>query len=96
MGRLVWLGFLWLLALCAVFYAADWAVWQVRVLRGRGYRTVSVSRYVVASLKNGKEEYYFDGKGDVQCSISLMPEGFPQDGVQPCWYVEKHPVVFER
>ncbi len=96
MGRLVWRGVLWFLMACAAVYASDWVVWQVRVLAGGGYRVVSVNRFVVAPLKGGKEEYYSEGRGDVRCSISLMPEGLPQSGSQPCWWVERHPVVFER
>ena len=96
MGRIFFRAVLWVLVVCAVLYALDWAVWQVRVLSGYGYKVVSVSRFVVAPLKGGKEEYYPDGRADVSCSVSVLPEGFPQTGSRPCWWVERHPVVFER
>ena len=97
MGRLFGQTLLWLLAFCAAVYALDWAVWQVRMLTPRGgTRVYSVGRLVVAPLKGGKEEYYPDGKIDVTCSVSMLPQGFPQPGMQPCWWVERHRVLFER
>ena len=96
MGRLFWRSVLWVRMACAAIYALDWAVWQMRVLAGGGYGVVSVDRFVVASLKGGKEEYYPDGRTDVRCSKSLFPEGVPQPGSSPCWWVKRHPVAFER
>jgi len=96
LARIVWRAVLWVLVGCVAVYALDWAVWRVRVLAGSGYRTVSVDRFAVAPLKSGKEEYYPDGRIDVRCSVSLLPQGFPQAVSQPCWSVERHPVVFER
>ena len=96
MGRIFLRAVFWVAAGCATAYALDWAVWQVRVLAGGGYRVVTVSRFVVAPLKGGKEEYYPDGKADVRCSVSLLPQGVPQAGSQPCWWVQRNPVVFER
>ena len=96
MGRLVWRGIWWVVIACAVAYVADWGVWEARVLAGGGYRSMQVTKFVVAPLKGGKEEYYPDGKTEVECTISLLPQGFPQTGGQPCWWVAKHPVVFER
>jgi hypothetical protein len=75
-----------------VMFVVDWAVWRVRVARGGGMGSVNVTNFQVASLKGGKEEYYPDGQGPVACSQSL----FPQGGTKPCWYMVKHPVVFER
>jgi hypothetical protein len=51
-----------------------------------------VSRFVVAPLKGNKEEYYPDGRGEVDCSVSLLP----QAGAGACWWVKRHPVVFDR
>jgi len=75
-----------------VVYAVDWGVWRVRVARGGGVGTVQVNWFAVAELKGGKEDYYPDGNGPVKCSQSV----FPQGGVNPCWWVVRHPVVFER
>lgn len=76
----------------AVVYLGDLAVWTVRARMGSGMGKVTVSRFVVASLKGNKEEYYFDGTGQVDCSRSL----FPQAGNGACWWLERHSVVYER
>ncbi len=81
-----------LVVAAAVVYLGDWAVWRVRVALGGGMGTVEVSRFVVASLKGNKEEYYPDGSATVDCSRSL----FPQAGSGACWWLERHRVVFER
>jgi hypothetical protein len=96
LGQILWRGVLWMLMGCVAVYGLDWALWQVRMLAGGGYRVVSVDRFVVAPLKGGKEEYYPDGRTDVRCTVSLLPEGVPQVGGQPCWWVQRHPIVFER
>jgi hypothetical protein len=75
-----------------VMYGVDWGVWRVRVARGGGMGTVKVTWFQVAELKGGKEQFYPDGEGPVNCSQSV----FPQGGNKPCWYLSGHPVVFER
>ena len=96
MGRLLLRGVMGVLAAAAMVWAGDWLVWQGRTLAGSGYGTVTVDRFVVAPLKNHKEEYYPDGSVQVQCTRSLLPEGLPQLGGKPCWWVERNPVVFDR
>jgi len=81
-----------LLIAVAVMFIVDWVVWKVRVLRGGGMGTVDVTWYQVAELKGSKEQFFPDGEGPVNCSQSV----FPQGGNKPCWYLVKHPVVFER
>jgi hypothetical protein len=81
-----------LLGVGLVAYVGDWAVWRVRVARGGGTGSVEVSRFVVASLKGNKEEYYPDGSAMVSCSESL----FPRAGDDACWWVERHRVIFDR
>jgi hypothetical protein len=76
----------------AVVYLGDMTVWWVRARMGGGMGTVTVSRFVVASLKGNKEEYYFDGTAEVDCSQSI----FPQAGSGACWWVRRHRVVYER
>jgi hypothetical protein len=76
----------------ALVYLGDWGVWRVRVGMGGGMGKVMVSRFVVAPLKGNKEEYYPDGRAEVDCSRSL----FPQAGIGACWWVERHRVVFDR
>ncbi|WP_089841445.1 hypothetical protein [Granulicella pectinivorans] len=81
-----------LLALAALVYLGDWAVWKVKVARGVGMGSITVGRVVVAPLKGGKEEYYPDGSTDVPCSRSL----FPQGGGDACWWLARNPVIYER
>ena len=96
MGRLVVRALMWIVMVAAGLWAADWLVWQGRALGGGAYGAVSVDRFVVAPLKNNKEEYYPDGRVEVRCTRSLLPEGLPQPGARPCWWVERNPVVFDR
>lgn len=76
----------------AALYAGDWVVWRVRVAMGTGMGRTHVSRIQVAALKGNKEEYYWDGEADVDCSRSLFPEA----GAGACWWLERHKTVFER
>jgi hypothetical protein len=95
-GRILARGLMWLVVVAAGLYVSDWLVWQGRMLRGGGYGVVSVDRFVVAPLKNNKEEYYPAGRVEIRCTRSALPQGFPQDGGKPCWWVERHPVDFDR
>ena len=80
-----------LLIFVTAAYALDWAVWRVRVSAGGGYGSVKVSRFVVAQLKGNKVEYYPDGSGQEQCSQAF----FGQGGLDACWWMARHPVVYE-
>ena len=92
MKRIVGKALLGLVVTLAVVYLGDMAVWSVRAKMGGGMGKVVVSRFVVAPLKGNKEEYYFDGTAEADCSRSL----FPQAGSGACWWVERHKVVYER
>ena len=81
-----------LIFVSALVYFGDWAVWRVRVAMGGGMGKATVSQFVVAPLKGNKEEYYFNGKAQVDCSKSMFPQG--ANGA--CWWVVRHPVVFDR
>ncbi|MCU1322173.1 MAG: hypothetical protein JWM43_1822 [Acidobacteriaceae bacterium] len=85
-------GLAGLVVLAALIYLGDWVVWRVRVAAGGGMEKVTVSQFVVAPLKGNKEEYYPNGRGQVDCSVSA----FPQAGAGACWWVRRHPVVFDR
>ena len=78
-----------LLVVAVLLWPADWLVWR---LRGSPVDQVEVTRYVVAPLKGGKEEYYPDGTTTLTCSRSALPQ--TSDGV--CWRVNAHRVVFDR
>lgn len=96
MARIVARAVMGLLMLAAGIWAADWLIWQGRALAGGGYKVITVSRFVVAPLKGHKEEYYPDGNIEIRCTQSLLPEGLPQIGGKPCWWVERNPVYFDR
>jgi hypothetical protein len=81
-----------LIGALALLYLGDWGVWRARVAMGGGMGTVAVSRIEVASMKGNKEEYYWDGTTDVDCSRSI----FPQAGSGACWWLARHKVVFDR
>jgi hypothetical protein len=92
MGRILGRILLGTVVAAAVLYLGDWAVWRTRVALGGGMGTATVSRFQVAPLKNGKEEYYYDGTGPVDCSLSI----FPQATGGACWWVRRHSAVFYR
>ena len=92
MKRILGRAVIGLIAAFTLLYLGDWTVWRVRLARGGGMGTVSVSRIQVAKLKGNKEEYYWDGTADVDCSRSI----FPQAGSGACWWLARHKVVFDR
>jgi hypothetical protein len=96
LGRILIRILLWTATAAAAIWASDWLVWQGRAIAGGGYGSVTVDRFVVAPLKGNREEYYPDGKVEIRCTRSLLPEGLPQIGGRPCWWVERNPVVFDR
>lgn len=77
-------------ALAVGFYVGDWLVW--RLARGAPLGVVLVTREVVAPLKSGREEYYYDGTTEERCSRSALAQG----GMRPCWWVERHRVIYDR
>ena len=81
------------LALTLVAWTADWTVWHLHLSQGSSATaSVDVTRMVVAPLKGNREEYYMDGTVTVTCSQTL----FPQGGMEPCWWLQRHRVLFER
>lgn len=84
-----WLGYavMALLALAALSYLADWAVFR---LRGAPKRTITVSHFIAVPLNGGpsenKQEIDYLGSEPEPCSVTL----FPQDGMSPCWYLSRH------
>ena len=92
MKRILGRAVIGLIVALAAIYLGDWAIWRARVAVGGGMGKASVSRIEVAQLKNNKEEYYWDGTADVDCSRSI----FPQAGSGACWWLARHKVVFER
>jgi hypothetical protein len=92
MRRIVGRVLLGLFLVAVAVYLGDWAVWRVRAGTGGGMGKATVSRFVVAPLKGNKEEYYYQGTAEVDCSQSL----FPQAGSGACWWLKRNSVVWER
>jgi hypothetical protein len=89
-----WLGriVIGLVAALAVAYVGDWAVWRARVAMGGGMGKVTVADMTSVTLKDNKEEYFYNGSTDVDCSQSI----FPQAGGGACWWLNRHKIVFEK
>ena len=85
-------GAVTLFAIALLIYPADWLVWEVQTLFGRGTSSVEVFYATSAELKGNKEEYYSDGARNVTCSHSL----FPQGGYSACWWLRRNPQVVDR
>ena len=81
-----------LFVIALLIYPADWIVWEVQSLFGKGTSSVEVFYATAAELKGNKEEYYSDGARTVPCSHSL----FPQGGYSACWWLRRHPQVLDR
>lgn len=92
MSRILFKWFIFLLVTAALVYVGDFLLWKLRDTQGSGEGALAVTRYVVAPLKGGKEEYYPDGTETVACSRSL----FPQSGGGACWWLARHRVVYAR
>jgi hypothetical protein len=73
--------------LCALLYAADFVSLRIGVPAREKLGSISVHTYYAVKLKNGRTEYDNGSDEVVNCSNSL----FPQLGVSPCWYIERHP-----
>lgn len=66
----------------ALAYPADWLLWQLRVLAGKGSGRVTVRQLTVAALKGNREAYFPGSTVEVPCSRSLShnPERAPAGG----------------
>jgi hypothetical protein len=53
---------------------------------------VTVSNMTALPLKDNKEEYFWNGNSDVDCSRSI----FPQAGAGACWWLQRHNVLYEQ
>jgi hypothetical protein len=81
-----------LLVALAALYVGDWAVWRARVAMGGGMGKVTVSTMTALDMKDGKEEYFWDGSADLDCSRSI----FPQAGSGACWWLARHNIVYQQ
>ncbi len=74
----------------ALLYAADWGVFEVRLLRGIGLGTVPVEQYLKTALKDNKAEYDYLGTVSEKCSRSLFPQHAASQWRPPCWWLQRH------
>ena len=69
-------------------FGVDFGVFRLRVAAQRNpYGSVVVSRSYAVLHKNGKTEFIFDPPTPETCVKAL----FPHSGMQPCWYLSRHP-----
>lgn len=80
-----------LLVAMLLVYLADFTVWRIRLAHGSGMDTVQVTRVSVATLKAGKEEYYFEGSDMQTCTRSVLPPLIAEGFQPPCWWLARHP-----
>jgi hypothetical protein len=87
--RRIFLGTLVSVAVAGVvLFGVDFAVFRIRVAGNRSpYGSVVVSHYYAVLQKNGKTEYIFDPPQPESCVHAM----FPHAGMQPCWYLSRHP-----
>ncbi|HEX3819423.1 MAG TPA: hypothetical protein VHW45_03790 [Candidatus Sulfotelmatobacter sp.] len=77
-----------LLAAAILTYGLDFAAFKVRAATNKNaYGSVTVHHYYAILQKNGKTQLIFDPPQDESCVNAL----FPHAGMQPCWYLTKHP-----
>jgi hypothetical protein len=71
----------------AIIYAVDYLLLRIRIGRNSGYGAVTVQQYYEINEKNNRTEYVFGATFDQPCVNSL----FGHQGLQPCWYLRRHP-----
>jgi hypothetical protein len=71
-----------------VTFGVDFGVFRLRVADQRNpYGSVVVRRSYAVQQKNGKTQFIFDPPAPEPCVKAL----FPHSGMQPCWYLSRHP-----
>ncbi len=87
--RRIFLGLvLFLLGTTLLLFCADFLLFRLRVATNRDpYGSVVVSHYYAVLQKNGKTQFIFDPPASETCVHAL----FPHSGMNPCWYLSRHP-----
>jgi hypothetical protein len=71
-----------------LMFGVDFSVFRLRVAAQRNpYGAVVVRRSYAVLQKNGKTQFIFDPPTPEACVKAL----FPHSGMQPCWYLSRHP-----
>ncbi len=87
MKRVIVRGLASILALTALAYATDYAVFRYRVAANRQpFGQFTVTRYDAVPQKSGKTEFIFHPLERQTCVNAL----FPHEGYVPCWYLQRH------
>lgn len=69
-------------------FGVDLGLFRLRAAAQRNpYGSVVVSRSYAVLQKNGKTQFIFDPPTPETCVKAL----FPHSGMQPCWYLSRHP-----
>jgi hypothetical protein len=79
----------------ALFYALDWGVFEIRLIRGTGMGRVAVEQYLKTPLKGNKSEYDYVGIVDESCSHSVFPQHAASVWHPPCWWLAGHRTRWE-
>jgi len=87
--RRVLLGILlFTLSTAILTFVVDSVLFRVRIAANRNpYGSVVVSHYYAILQKNGKTQFIFDPPAPETCVHALLPHS----GMQPCWYLSRHP-----
>ena len=69
-------------------FGVDFGLFRLRVASHReAYGSVVVRRTYAVQQKNGKTQFIFNPPTPETCVNAL----FPHSGMQPCWYLNRHP-----
>ena len=87
--RKIFLGLILLILGTAILtFGVDFGLFRLRVASNRDpYGSVVVSHYYAVLQKNGKTQFIFDPPAPETCVNAL----YPHAGMQPCWYLRRHP-----
>jgi hypothetical protein len=87
--RKIFLGLILLILGTAILtFGVDFGLFRLRVASNRDpYGAVVVSHYYAVLQKNGKTQFIFDPPAPETCVNAL----YPHAGMQPCWYLRRHP-----
>lgn len=87
--RRIFLGtVVFVLGTAMLAFGVDFGVFRLRVAAQRSpYGSVVVSRSYAVLQKNGKTQFIFDPPAPETCVNALLPHS----GMQPCWYLSRHP-----
>jgi hypothetical protein len=87
--RRIFLGtVVFVLGTAILTFGVDFGVFRLRIADQRNpYGSVVVRRSYAVLQKNGKTQFIFDPPTPEPCVKAL----FPHSGMQPCWYLSRHP-----